>query len=74
MWRSTREDRPPPRRYAAARVERHCPATPAHGRSLRLAHATIAADGWAHWVEDGHVVIGDLQAGPCGDPPAVSTL
>jgi hypothetical protein len=74
MWRPTREDQPPPRRYEAARVELHCPATAAHDRSLRLAHATIYADGWARWTEDGHVIIGYLQAGPCCDPPAVSAL
>ena len=72
MWKSRREDRPPAHRYEAARVELSCPAIPAHARSLMLEDATIAADGWARWAEDGHVIIGYLQAGSCCDPPAVS--
>jgi hypothetical protein len=74
MWRSTREDRLPPRCYQAARVELSCSATTAHARSLILEDATIYADGWARWAEDGHVYIGYVQAGPCCDPPAVSAL
>jgi hypothetical protein len=74
MWRPTREDRLPSRRYEAARVELHCPATAAHGRSLILEDVTIYTDGWARWAEDGHVIIGYIQAGRCCDPPAVSAL
>ena len=74
MWRLTREDRPPPRRYEAARVEMFCPATSAHARALILTHATIYPDGWARWAEDGHVYVGYVQAGPCCDPPAVTAL
>ena len=74
MRRVHREDRLPPRRYEAARVELSCPATAAHGRSLILEDVIICADGWARWAEDGHVIIGYIQAGPCCDPPAVSTL
>jgi len=72
MRMSQREDRLPPRRYEAARVELSCPVTAAHGRALILEHTMICADGWAQWAEDGHVRIGYLQAGPCCDPPAVS--
>jgi hypothetical protein len=74
MWRSTREDRLPPRCYQAARVELSCSVTTAHARSLILEDATIYADGWARWAEDGHVYTGYVQAGPCCDPPAVSAL
>ena len=74
MWRFHREDRLPPRRYETARVELHCPASAAHARSLILEDATISADGRARWAEDGHVYVGDVQAGPCCDPPAVSAL
>ena len=73
MRRSSREDRLPSRHYAAARIELSCPETATHGRSLILEDAMIAADWWARWTEDGHVRIGYLQAGPCCDPPAVST-
>jgi hypothetical protein len=69
-----RADRLPPRHYEAARVELHCPETAAHGRSLILEHATIYADGWACWAEDGHVIIGYIQAGRCCNPPQVSAL
>ena len=74
MGKPMREDRLPARRYAAARVELSCPATPAHARSLILEDATISADGWARWAEDGHVYVGAVQAGPCCDPPAVSAV
>jgi hypothetical protein len=74
MRRLSREEHMAPHRYQVARVELSCPATPAHVRSLVLEHATISADGWARWVEDGHVYVGYVQAGPCCDPPAVSTL
>jgi hypothetical protein len=40
-------------------------------RQLILEQATICANGWARWDEDGHVIIGYLQAGPCCDPPEV---
>ena len=69
-----REERMAPRRYQAARVQLHCPATATHTRELILEQATIYADGWAQWDEDGHVIIGYLQAGPCCDPPAVSEV
>jgi hypothetical protein len=71
---SARDDRPPPRRYEAARVELHCPATATHARSLILEHATIYADGWAQWAENGHVIVGYVQAGRCCDTPEVSAL
>jgi hypothetical protein len=74
MWRPRREDRLSPCRYEAARVELPCAATPAHVRSLILEHAMLYADGWARWIEDGHVYIGYVQAGSCYDPPAVSAL
>jgi hypothetical protein len=69
-----RDERMAARRYEAARVELHCPASAAHARSLILEHVTIYADGWARWAEDGHVYVGYVQAGPCCDPPAVSAL
>jgi hypothetical protein len=74
MRMSDREDRLSPRHYEAARIALHCPETATPGRSLSLEDAMIAADRWARWAEDGHVMIGDLQAGPCCDPPAVSSL
>jgi hypothetical protein len=74
MWKTTREDRLSPSCYQAARVELSCPATTAHTRSLILEDATIYADGWARWAENGHVYIGYVQAGPCCDPPVVSEL
>ena len=46
------------RLYEAARVELHCPASAAHARSLILEDATVYADGWARWAEDGHVYVG----------------
>jgi hypothetical protein len=72
MWRPTREERMTPCRYQAARVQLHCPVVDTHTRSLILEQATIYADGWAQWAEDGHVYVGYVQAGPCCDPPAVS--
>jgi hypothetical protein len=69
-----RDDRMPPRCYKSARVELRCPATDAHARFLILEQATIYADGWACWGEDGHVIIGYLQVGRCCDPPEVSEL
>ena len=74
MRRSTREDQLPSRCYESARVELSCPVTTAHARSLILENATVYADGWARWAEDGHVYIGYVQAGPCCDPPVVSAL
>jgi hypothetical protein len=71
---SARDDRTPPRRYEAARVELHCRVTPAHARSLILTHATIYEDGWAQWAEEDHVIIGYVQAGRCCDTPEVSAL
>jgi hypothetical protein len=74
MRMPARDDRGPPRHYAAARVEVHCPATTTHTRSLILEDTTIYSDGWACWAEDGHIIVGYLQAGRCCDTPAVSTL
>jgi hypothetical protein len=72
MRRPVREDRMTGRQYETARVALHCPTVTTHTRALILEHATICADGWATWVEDGHVVTGYVQAGPCCDPPAVT--
>jgi hypothetical protein len=69
-----REDRLPPQYYETARVELHCSATAAHARALILEHATIHPDGWASWVEDGHVCVGYVQTGRCCDPPVVGPL
>jgi hypothetical protein len=63
-----------PCRYPAARVQVYCPVVDTHTRSLLLEQATIYADGWARWLEDGHVYVGYVQAGPCCDPPTVSAL
>jgi hypothetical protein len=48
--------------------------TAVHAGQLILEQATIYADGWARWVEDGHVYIGYIQAGRCCDPPEVSEV
>jgi hypothetical protein len=69
-----RDDRMPPRRYEAARVELRCRVNTAHARQLILEHATIYTDGWASWVEDGHEYTGYVQTGPCCDPPEVSAV
>jgi hypothetical protein len=69
-----REDHMAPRRYQTARVQVHCPAIDTHTRQLILEHATIYADGWARWIEDGHEYVGYVQAGPCCHPPAVIAL
>jgi hypothetical protein len=74
MWHPRREDRLSPQRYEAARVELSCPATTAHGRSLMLEDAVIYADGWARWLEAGHVYVGYVQARPGCDPPTRSAL
>jgi hypothetical protein len=74
MRRPERDDRMPPRRYEAARVELRCRVTAAHARQLILEQATIYSDGWASWTEDGHVYVGYVQAGRCCDPPEVSAL
>jgi hypothetical protein len=74
MKMSARDDRMPARRYQTARVELRCLATEAHARCLILEHATIYADGWACWDEDGHVIVGYIQAGRCCDPPVVSEV
>jgi hypothetical protein len=34
----------------------------------------ISADGWVRWDEDGHMIIGYLQAGRRCDAPEVSAL
>jgi hypothetical protein len=70
----SREERMTPGRYQAARVQLHGPAIDTHTRQLILEQATINADGWAQWGEDGHVMIGYLQAGRCCDPPEVIAL
>jgi hypothetical protein len=74
MKMSARDDRMPPRRYEAARVELRCRVTDAHTKCLILEQATIYADGWARWVEDGHVYIGYVQVGRCCEPPQASVL
>lgn len=74
MRMPARDDRIPPRRYDAARVELRCRVTAAHARQLILEHATIYTDGWARWIEDGHVYTGYVQVGRCCDPPEVSEL
>jgi hypothetical protein len=74
MRMPARDDRGIPRDYEAARVELHCSTTATHARSLIIEHATIYSDGWARWVEDGHVYVGYVQAGRCCDAPAVSAL
>jgi hypothetical protein len=74
MRSPARDDRMPPRRFDAARVELRCRVNTAHVRQLILEHATIYTDGWASWAEDGHVYTGYVQAGPCCDPPEVSAL
>ncbi len=63
-----------PRRYEAARVQWRSRVTTTHVRQPILEHATIYTDGWARWVEDGHVSVGYVQAGCCCDPPEVSAL
>jgi hypothetical protein len=74
MKMSARDDKNPPHSYEAARVELRCRVSDAHVRSLILEQATIYADGWACWVEDGHVYVGYVQSGRCCDPPVVSVL
>jgi hypothetical protein len=74
MRMPARDDRGPPRHFEAARVEVHCPANALHARSLVLEHATIYRDGWARWIEDGHIYIGYVQVGRCCDAPEVSPL
>ena len=69
-----RDERRAARRYQAARVELHCPATTAHARSLILEHASIHPDGWARWAEDGHVIVGYGQAERGCDTPEVSQV
>jgi hypothetical protein len=74
MQRPVREERGPPRHYEAARVELSCPTTDAHRRTLILKHIAIYSDGWARWVEDGHVYVGYVQAGRCCNLPEVHAL
>jgi hypothetical protein len=74
MWRPARDDRRPPRHYEAPRVEVRCRVTAAPARHLIMEHVTIYTDGWARWVEDGHVYIGYVQVGRCCGPLEVSTL
>ncbi len=52
-----------PRRSPVARVQLHCPALDTHMRQLILEQATIYADGWGRWVEEGHVHMGSVQTG-----------
>jgi len=74
MRMPSRDERMAPSRYEAARVELSCPVSSAHARSLILAQATIYADGWARWLENGHVYVGYVQAGRCCNPPEVHAL
>ena len=74
MRTPARDDRGPPRRYETARVEVCCPSNATHARSLILEDATIYLDGWARWLEDGHIYEGYVQAGRCCNPPVVSAL
>jgi hypothetical protein len=74
MRMPSRDERMTPRRYQTARVQLHCQAIDTHTRQLILEHATIYADGWAQWGEDGHVISGYLQAGRCCDSPEVIAL
>jgi hypothetical protein len=67
-------DRPPPDYYETARVEWQCPMTDRHAGALILQQVAIHPDGWARWLEDGHVMIGYVQAGRCCAPPKVSPL
>jgi hypothetical protein len=50
------------------------PCDDTHTRQLLLEQATIDADGWARWDEEGQVMIGYLQAGRRCDPSEVSAL
>jgi hypothetical protein len=74
MRMPNREERTAPRRYQTARVQVHCSAIDTHTRQLILEQAMVYADGWARWLEDGHVYVGYVQSGPCCDPPEVSAL
>jgi hypothetical protein len=74
MRMPSRDETMTPRRYQTARVELHWPAIDTHTRQLILEQAVIYADGWARWDENGHVIIGYLQAGRCCDAPEVSAL
>jgi hypothetical protein len=74
MQRPAREDRGTPCYFEVVRVKVSCPATEAHTRALILEHATIYADGWASWVEEGHARFGYVQAGPCCHRPEAHTL
>ena len=67
----SRNERMAPCRYQAARTQLHCPAINTPMRQLILEQATLCANGWARWDEDGHVIIGYLQAGRCCDPAEV---
>ncbi len=48
--------------------------TDRHAGALILQQVAIHPDGWARWTEDGHVMIGYVQAGRCCAPPRVSPL
>ena len=74
MRMARREEHTAPRRYHAARVRWHGPATDTPPQQLILAQATVYADGWARRREDGHGYVGSVQAGPRCDLPAVSGL
>ncbi len=63
--------RMPSRYYEVVRVALHCPETATHTRVLTLEHATLYPNGWASWVEGGHVYVGYVQAGPCCSSPQV---
>jgi hypothetical protein len=69
-----RDGRMPQHHDIRARVDLHCRVIDTHTRSMILEHATIYADGWACWTEDGHVRVGYVQSGRCCDTPDVSPL
>lgn len=74
MRASARDDRGAPSQFETARVIVQCSADATHARSLILEQATIYADGWARWIEDGHVYVGYVQTGRCCDAPTVSAM
>jgi hypothetical protein len=57
MRRPCREEHAASRRYHAARVRGHGPATDTHRRQLTLEQATAHADGWARRFKGGHVYV-----------------
>ena len=69
-----REEHMAPRRDQLARVRWHDLAIDTQTRQLILEQATVYADEWARWLDDSHVYVHSVQAGPRCDPPAVSAL